>query len=134
MGGVAGDGWGVAVGMQLGLLERSPELDELVAGLEATREGAGRLVVVEGVAGIGKTRLLAAARETAGRTGVRALSARGTELERDFPFALVRQLLEPTVRGLIRVTGGRPWAGRRLRLGPCWGSVMRRVGWWTRRS
>src|SRR5438270_13097463 len=80
------------------LLEREAELDELQAALEDARGGAGRLVVVEGAAGIGKTRLLAAARETAGRTGMRALQARGSELERDFPFSLVRQLFEPVLR------------------------------------
>lgn len=81
------------------LLEREAELDELQTALEDARRGAGRLVVVEGAAGIGKTRLLESARETAERTGMRALSARGTELERDFPFALVRQLFEPVVHG-----------------------------------
>jgi DNA-binding CsgD family transcriptional regulator len=79
------------------LLEREAELAELHAALEDARRGEGRLVVVEGPAGIGKTRLLESARETAERTDVRALSARGTELERDFPFALVRQLFEPVV-------------------------------------
>jgi DNA-binding CsgD family transcriptional regulator len=81
------------------LLEREAELDELQTALEDARRGIGRLVVVEGAAGIGKTRLLESARETAERTGIRALSARGTELERDFPFALVGQLFEPVVHG-----------------------------------
>jgi DNA-binding CsgD family transcriptional regulator len=85
------------VGRKVPLLERDAELEELHAALEDARRGNGRLVVVEGAAGIGKTRLLAAARETAGRTGVRALAARGSELERDFPFALVRQLFEPVL-------------------------------------
>src|SRR5215203_5524078 len=79
------------------LLEREAELDELQTALQDARRGAGRLVVVEGAAGIGKTRLLESARETAVRTGIGTLSARGTELERDFPFALVRQLFEPVV-------------------------------------
>jgi DNA-binding CsgD family transcriptional regulator len=81
------------------LLEREAELDQLQTALEDARRGIGRLVVVEGAAGIGKTRLLESARETAGRTGIRALAARGTELERDFPFALVGQLFEPVVHG-----------------------------------
>ncbi len=79
------------------LLEREAELEELQAALEAASRGTGSLVVVEGPAGIGKTRLLASARETAERTGLRVLSARGTELERDFPFALVGQLFGPVV-------------------------------------
>ncbi|MDX6642766.1 MAG: hypothetical protein QOD76_728 [Solirubrobacteraceae bacterium] len=77
------------------LLERGAELDQLQAALDDARTGAGRLVVIEGAAGIGKTRLLNAARETAERTDMQVLTARGTELEREFPFALVRQLFEP---------------------------------------
>jgi DNA-binding CsgD family transcriptional regulator len=79
------------------LLERAGELDELQAALEDARGGTGRLLVVEGSAGIGKTRLLESAREAAEHTGMGVLSARGTELERDFPFGLVRQLFEPVL-------------------------------------
>jgi DNA-binding CsgD family transcriptional regulator len=79
------------------LLEREAELDELQTALQDAGRGVGRLVVVEGAAGIGKTRLLESARESAERTGMWTLSARGTELERDFPFGLVRQLFEPTM-------------------------------------
>ena len=65
--------------------------------LERAREGEGRLVLLEGPAGIGKTRLLQAARDSAQEAGMRVLTARATELERDFPFALVRQLFEPVL-------------------------------------
>src|SRR3954451_19662287 len=79
------------------LLERDAELDELHAALRDAQHRGGRLVVVEGPAGIGKTRLVRELRETAARNGVRVLAARGTELERDFPFAVVRQLFEPVL-------------------------------------
>src|SRR3954453_17888839 len=79
------------------LLEREDELDELHAALRDAQHGRGRLVVVEGPAGIGKTSVVRGLRETAGRNGVRVLAARGTELERDFPFAVVRQLFEPVL-------------------------------------
>ena len=50
--------------------------------------------MIEGTAGIGKSRLLAeAAAQAAG--GMRVLSARGGELEGDFAFGVVRQLFEP---------------------------------------
>jgi DNA-binding CsgD family transcriptional regulator len=52
-------------------------------------------VVIEGPAGIGKTALLAAARIAAADSGMRVLRSRGTELERDFAFGVVRQLFEP---------------------------------------
>ena len=50
--------------------------------------------MVEGAAGIGKTRLLEALREGAATDGLETLAARGGELERDLPFGVVRQLFE----------------------------------------
>ena len=84
------------------LLERERELAELDAAIAAARTGEGGLVVVEAAAGLGKTRLLQAARERGGAAGMRVLAARATELERDFPFALVRQLFEPALAPLDR--------------------------------
>ncbi|HEV2811912.1 MAG TPA: AAA family ATPase, partial [Solirubrobacteraceae bacterium] len=53
------------------LLEREAEVAELEEAVAAARAGAGRLVVVEGPAGIGKTRLVRAAREGSARAGMR---------------------------------------------------------------
>jgi DNA-binding CsgD family transcriptional regulator len=50
---------------------------------------------LEGPAGIGKTVLLAAARHLAEDGGFQLLRARGAELEREFAFGVVRQLVEP---------------------------------------
>ena len=77
------------------LLERSDELARIESALSEARSGRGTLVVVEGPAGIGKTSLLAAARAAAAESGMRVLRSRGTELERDFAFGVVRQLFEP---------------------------------------
>jgi DNA-binding CsgD family transcriptional regulator len=82
------------------LLERERELASLDAMVADARAGSGRLAVIEAAAGLGKTRLLQAAREAGQQAGMRVLSARATELERDFPFALVRQLLEPPLATL----------------------------------
>src|SRR3954464_11220086 len=82
------------------LLEREAELASIDAGLRQAQDGEGRLLVIEGPAGIGKTRLLGAARERGAAAGMPVLSARGSELERDFPFAVVRQLLDPVVAGV----------------------------------
>jgi hypothetical protein len=76
------------------LLERDAELDGIRAAVERAVAGEGGLVVVEGPAGIGKSRLLAASRRAAGAHGMAALAARGGELERDFAYGVVRQLLE----------------------------------------
>lgn len=76
------------------LLERERELDTLAAAIEAAADGTAGLVLVQGPAGIGKSRLLAEARTLAEERGLCAHSARGGELERDFPFGIVRQLFE----------------------------------------
>ena len=76
-----------------GLFERGGELDELDSHIELAISGQGRLVVVEGPAGIGKSRLLAEARRRA-QGSMRVLPARGSELEREFAFGVVRQLVE----------------------------------------
>ncbi len=77
------------------LLERDRELDSLRAALNEAEGGTGRFVLIEGPAGIGKTRLLAELRAAAEEDGARVLSARGSQLEREFPFGVVRQLFEP---------------------------------------
>ena len=79
------------------LLERSEELARIESALAEARARRGTFVVVEGPAGIGKTALLAAARATAAYEGMRVLRSRGAELERDFPFGVVRQLFEPAL-------------------------------------
>jgi DNA-binding CsgD family transcriptional regulator len=81
------------------LLERDRELARIRECLERARQGRGGALVVEGPAGIGKTVLLAVARDAAEREGFRVLRARGAELERGFAFGVVRQLVEPVVAG-----------------------------------
>jgi DNA-binding CsgD family transcriptional regulator len=77
------------------LLERERELEVLDRAIAGTLAGTAGLVLVEGPAGIGKSRLLAEARKRAADNALSVLSARGGELERDFPFGVVRQLYEP---------------------------------------
>lgn len=79
------------------LHERSGELAQLAAALDAAVAGDGSTVVVEGAAGIGKTSLLTAVREQARAAGARTLSARASELESRFPFGMVHQLLDRAV-------------------------------------
>jgi DNA-binding CsgD family transcriptional regulator len=81
------------------LLERSAELGLIERGLQLARGGRGRLLVLEGPAGIGKTSLMAAADERARALGMCSLRARAGQLERDFAFGVVRQLFEPVVVG-----------------------------------
>src|SRR5215472_7785765 len=79
------------------LLEREAELAVLGSALDSARDGDGRLVVVDGVAGNGKSALLAASVEHAGERGLRVLRARGSELERGLAFGAIRQLFEPVI-------------------------------------
>ena len=76
------------------LLEREAEL-EAVEELTAAEGRRGRLLAIEGPPGIGKTTLIAAARERAQAAGWRVLGARASELERSFSYGVVRQLFEP---------------------------------------
>ena len=77
------------------LLERERELESIDRALEGVAGGSSGLVLVEGQAGIGKSRLVAEARRRAAESGLVVLSARSGELEREFPFGVVRQLYEP---------------------------------------
>ena len=77
------------------LLEREVQVAALRALADAAKSGGGRFVVIEGTAGIGKTRLLAEGRAIAGSAGMRVLAARGGELEGEFAYGIVRQLFEP---------------------------------------
>lgn len=71
------------------LLGRDSELASLTALLEPARRGAGGLAWIEGEAGIGKTRLIAAAVEVAREQGLAVLAAGAEELESHRPFGVV---------------------------------------------
>jgi DNA-binding CsgD family transcriptional regulator len=86
----AGSGAGTASGR--GLYEREVELTALSLALAAARSGTGGLVLIEGPAGIGKSRLLAEARAMAGAVGMTVLAARGVDLERDAPLGVAADL------------------------------------------
>ncbi|HEX3488887.1 MAG TPA: AAA family ATPase [Streptosporangiaceae bacterium] len=80
-----------------GLLEREAEMAELSGALAAAGQGAGSLVVIEGPAGIGKSRLVAEARAMAAEVGLTVLTARGIDLERDIPFGVASGLFAGTL-------------------------------------
>ncbi len=76
------------------LLEREDELAQLERLITDGLRTHGRTTLIEGPAGIGKTALLEAAQDLAALREMTVLTARGGELERDFGFGVVRQLLE----------------------------------------
>ena len=75
------------------LLERADELRRIRRVLD----GEGGVVVIAAPAGLGKTKVLEAAIADARAEGIQTLIARSSELERDFAFGVVRQLLEAAV-------------------------------------
>src|SRR3954453_9712209 len=76
------------------LLEREREVERVRASVDAAEKGAGETLVIEGAAGIGKSRLLEEAHARASDLGLAVLEARATELEQAFPFGVVRELFE----------------------------------------
>jgi predicted ATPase len=74
------------------LLERDAELATLASLVDRAAAGTAGVAVVEGPAGIGKSRLAAEARARAAAQGFRVLAARGGQLEREFAFGVVRQI------------------------------------------
>jgi predicted ATPase len=82
------------------LLERETELAAIDDALRAAGDGSGCTLIVEGAAGIGKTRLLDEACSIASDAGMHVLGARGGEFERAFPFGVVRQLFEGPLQSM----------------------------------
>jgi DNA-binding CsgD family transcriptional regulator len=80
------------------LYERDAELEELAGVVQSAHSQKGRLAVIRGHAGIGKSALVEASLEAAELNGLRSLSARARECEHDFPFAVTLQLFEPHLR------------------------------------
>jgi Cdc6-like AAA superfamily ATPase len=90
----------VSARLEAELLERDSELLVISESVARAAGGSPGTLFIEGLPGVGKTRLLQAAAEMAADEAVRALQARGGELERSFPFGLATQLLAPAVSGL----------------------------------
>ncbi len=104
-------------------MEREAEVNSLDLAVERAAGGDGSFVLLEGPAGIGKSRLLEASRELAVARGLRVMTARGGELERDFAYGVVRQLFEaelaesPAARRETLLSGAAELAAPALGLG-----------------
>lgn len=77
------------------LLDRTTELGVITAAVSSAVSGSGSALLVEGVAGIGKTSLLRHACEQAGLAGMTVRAARAAEFEGGYAWGVVRQLFEP---------------------------------------
>ena len=83
-----------------GLLEREGVLAVVEELVDRAALFAGGAILLEASAGMGKTAVLEEVCSRAGAAPV--LAARGAELEQDYPLGVVRQLLEPALRGASR--------------------------------
>ena len=81
------------------LVGRRAELAALERALDELAPGAARAVGLWGEPGIGKSRLLSELAARARERGMPVLAGRAAELERDLPFALLADALEPLVHG-----------------------------------
>jgi DNA-binding CsgD family transcriptional regulator len=93
------------------LHERERDLGVIAGALDEVAAGTGRAVAVEGPAGIGKTSLLMSARDAAQARNFAVAAARGSELELAYAWGVVRQLLEPRLRGMSGGARSRTLAG-----------------------
>jgi DNA-binding CsgD family transcriptional regulator len=80
------------------LLERANELAALDEAVDRLAAGEGSVIVIEAGAGLGKTALLDHAARAAARAGSIVRRATPVSSERDFPFGVLRALLEAPVR------------------------------------
>lgn len=104
------------------LLEREGELATLRALVAGARLGRGGTAIVEGAAGSGKTALLRALRAEA--AGVKVLRSVGGELEREFPFGVVRQLFEREVHASDAARRERLLGGAAAHAAPILGAAV----------
>ncbi len=79
------------------LFERDEELVQLRGAVAAVRGGGPALVILEGPAGIGKSRLIEAACAEATAGNLRVLRAAGAELDHQSPFGVAAQLFGAAV-------------------------------------
>jgi AAA ATPase domain len=107
--------WGAAVDSLAGMVgrlhERERDLGVITGALDVVAAGGGRVVVVEGPAGIGKTGLMESAREAAQARNFAVAWARGSELESSYAWGVVRQLLEPRLHGMSGAARSRTLSG-----------------------
>ncbi len=89
-----------------GLLERDDLLHAISTAVDAVEAGTGAALLLEGHAGMGKTRLHEAALDEGRGRGLRVLRAAGAELEQNVAFGVAGQLVRALLHDLTP-EGGR---------------------------
>jgi tetratricopeptide (TPR) repeat protein len=97
---------------------RSGELTTLMAAWASTRDGHGRVVLITGEGGIGKTRLVSElARRVAG-VGARVAVGAGVDVGGEAPLAVWQELATELVAAVPEPPSGAAWPAELGRLGP----------------
>ena len=81
------------------LIEREAELGALDQALAGAIAGRGSVVAIEGPPGIGKSSLVASCLELGRAREMYTISVRATELERSYPYGIVRQTADTVTLG-----------------------------------
>ena len=80
------------------LVGRSAVLVRIAELLRSAKDGAGGALVIEGMAGIGKTAVLARAIRSAGEQGFDVRSVTGSPMDAGLPYGVLSDLLRPELR------------------------------------
>lgn len=86
---------GFSAGNPPALVEREGELAAVTRALDDLCDGRGSAIIVDGEAGLGKSRLLAEAATLAASRPVQLLRARAGRNDRDLPAAVLTRLISP---------------------------------------
>ena len=84
--------------LESALVGRSTEMDALGRAWNAVRRGGGRIALVEGEAGVGKTRLVEELLRRAVAEGGLVLRGRNYDAQIGLPYGLVVEALGPRAR------------------------------------
>ena len=107
------------------LFGRAAELRTLMAAWTAARAGHGRVVLITGEAGIGKTRLVAELARRADNAGAQTAVGAGVDVGGEAPLAVWQELVAQLARTVPPPTEQASWAAELGRLAP---DVAARLG------
>ncbi len=90
------------------IIGRAPERDALFRLIDRARRGQGRVALVSGEAGVGKSRLLVEAKAYADSQNFLLLQGNCFQLDSTYPYAPLLDLLRSPVAQPLLTTGSRP--------------------------
>lgn len=107
---------------------RARELGTLTAAWSLARRGQGRVCVVTGEAGIGKTRLIGALADRADNVGARVAIGAGADVGAEAPLAIWHALVRELVHDVPAPPRQAAWPGELARLAPDLAGALGRTG------